>query len=45
MRKENKDIVGGKCMPGDSGKLAYSNEEKKKTCKQHNERLLNVEFP
>ena len=45
MRKENKDIVGGKCMPGDSGKLAYNDEEKKKTCKQHNERLLNVEFP
>ena len=30
MRKENKDIVGEKCIRDDSGKLAYSDEEKKK---------------
>ena len=45
MRKENKDIVGEKCIRDDSGKLAYSDEEKKKAWKQHYERLLNVEFP
>ena len=45
MRKENKDIVGEKCIQNDSGKLAYSDEEKKKAWKQHYERLLNVEFP
>ena len=45
MRKENNDIVGEKCIQDDSGKLAYSNEEKKKTWKQHYQRLLNVEFP
>ena len=45
MRKENKDIVAQKCIQYDSGKLAYSNEEKKKAWKQHYERLLNVEFP
>ena len=45
MRKKNKDIIGEKCIRDNSGKLAYSNEEKKKTWKQHYERLLNVEFP
>ena len=30
MRKENKVIVGEKCIRDDSGKLAYSDEEKKK---------------
>ena len=45
MRKENQDIVGKKCIWEDSGKVAYSNEEKKKAWKQRYERLLNVEFP
>ena len=45
MRKENKDIVGEKCIQDDSGKLAYSDDEKIKAWKQHYERLLNVEFP
>ena len=45
MRKENNDIVGEKCIQDDSGKLAYSNEKKKKAWKQHYQRLLNVEFP
>ena len=45
MRKKNKDIVSEKCIQDDSGKLAYSDEEKKKGWKQHYERLLNVEFP
>ena len=44
MRKENKDIVGEKCIRNDSGKLAYSDDEKKIAWKQHYERLLNVEF-
>ena len=43
MRKENKDIVGEKSIRDDSGKLAYSDEEKK-AWKQHYERLVNVEF-
>ena len=30
MRKENKDIVDEKCIRDDSGKLAYSDEGKKK---------------
>ena len=42
---ENKDIVGEKCIRVDSGKLAYSDDEKIKAWKQHYERLLNVEFP
>ena len=45
MRKKNKDIIGEKCIRDNSGKLAYSNEEKKKTWKQHYERLPNVELP
>ena len=45
MRKENTDTVGEKCIRGDSGKLAYSDDEKIKAWKQHYERLLNVEFP
>ena len=45
MRKENKDIVGKKIIWYDSGKLAYSDEEKKKAWKEHYERLLNVELP
>ena len=45
MRKENKDIAGEKCIRDDSGKLAYSDDEKIKAWKQHYERLLNVEFP
>ena len=44
MRKENKDTSGEKCIQDDSGKLAYSNEKKKKAWKQHYERLPNVEF-
>ena len=45
MRKENKDIVGEKCIRDNSGKPAYSDDEKIKAWKQHYERLLNVEFP
>ena len=45
MRKENKDIIGEKCIRDNSGKLAYSDDEKIKAWKQHYERLLNVEFP
>ena len=45
MRKENKHIVGEKCIRDDSGKLAYSDDEKIKAWKQHYERLLNIEFP
>ena len=45
MKKENKGTVGEKCIQDNSGKLAYSDEQKKKTWKQHYERLLNVEFP
>ena len=37
--------MGEKLIPGNSGKLAYCDEEKKKTWKQRYERLLNVEFP
>ena len=44
MRKENKDIVGEKCIRDDSGKLAYSDDKKIKAWKQHYERLPNVEF-
>ena len=35
MRKENKDILGEKCIRDDSGKLACSGEEKKKAWNQH----------
>ena len=45
MKKENKDIASEKCIQDNSGKLAYSNEEKKKAWKQYYEGLLNVEFP
>ena len=38
IKKENKDIVDGKCIWDYSGKAAYSNEEKKKVWKQHYER-------
>ena len=44
MRKENKDIVGEKCIRDDSGKLGYRDEEKKAS-KQDYERLVNAEFP
>ena len=43
MKKENKDMVGEKKIPGNSGRLAYSAE--KKAWKQRYERLLNVELP
>ena len=45
VRKENKDIVGEKCIRDDSEKLVYSDDEKIKDWKQHYERRLNVEFP
>ena len=45
MRKENKDIVGEKCIRHNSGKLGYSDEEKEEAWKQHYERPPNVEFP
>ena len=44
MRKENKEIVGKKCIRDHSEKLAYSYEEKKKGWMEHYERMLNVEF-
>ena len=37
--------MGKKCIWDDSGKLAYSDEEKKKAWRQHSERLLHSEFP
>ena len=43
--QEHKDIVGEKCIRDDNGVLAFNGEEKKKTLKQHYERLLNVKFP
>lgn len=45
MKKNNKDIVGEKLISGNSGKLAYSDGERKKTWKKHYKKLLNVEFP
>ena len=37
MEKENKDIVGEKCIRHDSCKLAHSDEKKKKSWKRHYE--------
>ena len=45
MKQENKDIVGKKCFWDDNGVIAFNGDDKKKTWKQHYERLLNVEYP
>ena len=45
IKQENKDIVVKKCIQDDNGLLAFNEEDKKKACKQHCARLLNVKFP
>ena len=44
MEKPNADVVGDKCVTND-GELACTDSEKLSAWKQHDEKLLNEEFP
>ena len=45
MRRDNQDVMGEKRVKNDAGQLLLDEESKKEACKEHYERLLNVEFP
>ena len=42
--KTNQDVVGEQCVRDDMGKLAYTEDAKKKAWSSHYKRLLNIEF-
>ena len=45
MRRDNQDVLGDKPVKNDAGQLSLDEEAKKEACREHYERLLNVEFP
>ena len=45
IKDTNKDVTGEKCVRHDKGNLWWSDEAKLHGWKEHNQRLLNVEFP
>ena len=42
--KTNQDVVGEQCVRDDMGKLAYTEDAKKKAWSSHYNHLLNIEF-
>ena len=42
--KTNQDVVGEQCVRDDMGKLAYTEDAKKKAWSSHYKHLLNIEF-
>ena len=45
MCTKNQDVTGAKCIQGDDGNLSLEDASKNLAWKQHDERLLNIEFP
>ena len=44
LKQVNVDVVGGKCVQNDAGKLTLITDEKFKVWQSHYQKLLNVEF-
>ena len=39
MKKDGKDVEGGRCMRGIDGRLNFSEEDRRKVLKEHMEKL------
>ena len=43
MKKDGKDVEGGRCMRGSDGRLNFSEKDRRKVLKEHMKRILNDE--
>ena len=43
MKKDGKDVEGGRCMRGSDGRLNFSEKDRGKVWKEHMERIMNEE--
>ena len=43
MKKNGKDVEGGRCMRGSEGRLSFSEKDREKVWKEHMERIMNEE--
>jgi hypothetical protein len=43
MRKDGRDVVGGRCLRGDDGRLSFSEKDRGRVWKDHMERVMNEE--
>ena len=43
MKKDGKDVEGGRCMRGSNGRLNFSEKDRGKVWKEHMERIMNEE--
>ena len=43
MKKDGKDVEGGRCMRGSDGRLNFSEEDRGRVWKEHMERIMNEE--
>ena len=43
MKKDGKDVEGGRCMRGSDGRLNFSEKDRGKVWKEHMERITNEE--
>ena len=43
MKKDRKDVEGGRCMRGSNGRLNFSEKDRGKVWKEHMERIVNEE--
>ena len=41
MKKERKDVEGGRCLRGEDGQLSFIEEDKAKIWKKHMEKIIN----
>ena len=43
MKIDGKDVIGGRCMKGKGGNLAFTEQDRKIIWKEHMERVMNEE--
>ena len=43
MKKDEKDVEGGRCMRGSDGRLSFSEKDRGRVWKEHKERIMNEE--
>ena len=43
MKKEGKDVEGGRCLRGGDGRLGFTGEDRAKIWKEHMEKIMNKE--
>ena len=43
MKKEGKDVEGGRCLRGGDGRLGFIEEDRAKIWKEHMEKIMNEE--